>query len=115
MLQSKINIGDFDTKITIEQNTPSRNATTNEEIASWSTLTTVWSKRITKGSNQGYEADQQVAVNTKQYLIRYSTTANGIDETMRVLEGSDYFYISGLQKEPREGWIMITAENRDNA
>jgi SPP1 family predicted phage head-tail adaptor len=114
MLQSKVQIGEFDTKISIEKNTPTRHAVTNEEKSSWSVLAAVWSKKISKGSSLRYEADQQTALGTDQFLIRYSSTVSVVDETMRISLGGEYYYISGVHKEKREGWIMIDTEKRDN-
>jgi len=116
MLLGKINVGQLDEKIVIEQNTPTNDSTTNEEIKVWSTLSTVWGKKMPniKGGLSN-EASQPLEINERDYLIRYSSDVSGIDATMRMLIDSEYYYITNIKKHRREGYIFVTCEYRDNA
>lgn len=109
-------IGQMDTRIVVEQNTTTVDSVSNEPLDSWSELTEVWAQRMTKGGRLGFEANQQVANNVESYLIRYSSTANSIDASMRLYEKgtTDYYYITVVEKEKREGWILINCELKDN-
>ena len=115
MLKSSINIGNFDFRLVIQQNTISSDAVTNEPISSWSTLSTVWAKRTTNGGREGFEADQEVNTKTEIFLIRYSSDVASLDSTFRVYENgtTDYYYVTLVETQKREGWIKITAQRKD--
>lgn len=115
MLSNRIQIGRYDVRLVIQSNTPSVNATTNEREASWSTVTTVWAKRLTNGGAERFEADQEVSNNTEIYEIRYSSDVSGMDSTYRVYESgtTDYHYVKLVEKQKREGWIKLTTEIRN--
>ena len=115
MLKSSINIGNFDFRLVIEANTYSVNATTNERESSWSVLTTVWAKRVVNGGTERFEGDQLVARNSEIYLIRYSNNLANLDSTHRIYESgtTDYYYITLVEKQKREGWIRLIANIRD--
>jgi len=112
MLKNKIKIGEFDVRLVIESNTPTIDDTTNERIKVWSEVSTVWAKRMTRSGKEGYEADQQVATNKEAYLIRYSSDLASVDATHRIYEEgtTDYYYVLFVEKQRREGWILLTAE-----
>ena len=110
------NIGAMDVRLVIQKNTPTVNATTNEREAGWSDLTTVWAERLTKGGKEGFEADQEVAINREHFRFRHTSLVSSIDATHRVHEKdtTDYFYVTVVEKQKRQDWIMIQAEKRDN-
>jgi len=99
MLLNKTLIGNMDFRLLIQVNTPTNDSTTNEEIDNWNDLTTVWAKREVLGGRIGsaevYQSDQQVAIETEVFTIRYSTDVDSVDATMRVAESgtTDFFYI----------------------
>jgi len=105
-----INIADLDKKFIIEEPTFTRNATTNEQIKTWSTFATVWGKWL-QNSNERFEADQSVAINDSKILIRY---LSGVTETMRINDNSVYHYIKGIDQLDRNVTQVLRTEKRDN-
>lgn len=106
-----IRVGELDTRITIESSTSVKNAITNEPELTWSALKTVWAKELQPQSREDYEASQQVALDTVRWMIRRDTE---VTEVMRCVRGGNTFYISGIQDKGREGYMILTAEKRDN-
>lgn len=100
----------MDTKIIIESATTIKDAVTNEPEETWSTHSIVWGKELS-ASRDATEARQQVALTTKTYKIRRDAT---ITERMRINKGGVYYYINGIEDFGRQGYMIITAEKRDN-
>lgn len=105
-----INIADLDKKFIIEEPTFTRNATTNEQVKTWSTFATVWGKWVNK-SDERFEANQSVALNESRILIRY---LSGLTETMRINDDSTYYYIKGIEENDRQVTQVVRTEKRDN-
>lgn len=103
--------GDLDTLIVIQSATTAKDAVTNEPEKTWADLKTVWAKTLGPVSREAIEANQQVAVGTVRYMIRRDTA---ITETMRINKSSVYYYISGIEDFGRQGYMILTAEKRDN-
>jgi SPP1 family predicted phage head-tail adaptor len=102
----------MDVKIIIQSATTVKDAATNEPEETWADLKTVWAKEMkAPSSKEAHEANQQVAVSEVQWMIRRDTT---ITEQMRVNKSGAYYYISGIEDFGRQGFIIITAEMRDN-
>lgn len=106
-----IDFNEFDTTIVIESFTVVKNSITNEPEKTWSTFKTRKAKTLGPESKDKYEANQQVSLSTVRYKI-YRTPS--INEQMRIKKGSDYFYISGIADFGRQGYMIITAEKRNN-
>ncbi len=102
-------IGDFDTKVVIESQVKTRNATTSEEEITWQTFATAWANRNRK-SNESFEVQKQVANETGDWVIRYIA---GIDETMRVNDHGMYHYIKSIQRVDRNSILVLMTEKRD--
>jgi SPP1 family predicted phage head-tail adaptor len=107
----RVSFSEFDTQITIESATTVKNSVTNEPEQTWSTLKTIKAKELGPASREGIEASQQVALSTVRYKI-YRDTA--LTEIMRINKNNVYFYISGIQDFGRQGFMILTAEKRDN-
>jgi head-tail adaptor len=105
-----IRVGELDTQIVIESATTSKDAVTNEPEETWATHSTIWAKELS-ASRDTTEARQQVALTTKTYQIRRDTT---ITERMRINKNSVYYYINGIEDFGRQGYMIITAEKRNN-
>jgi head-tail adaptor len=105
-----INIADLDKKFIIEQVTHTRNATTGEQIKTYSTFATVWGKWI-KSSDEKSEGDQNVALQSGKVLIRW---LNGLTETMRLNDSIAYYYIKGIESVDRNITQLVKVEKRDN-
>lgn len=110
-----VNSGKFDVRLVIQNNVFTTDSVTNQRKDSWSTVSTVWAQRMTKGGRLGFEADQQVANNKETYLVRYSSTLASLNAKHRIYESgtTDYLFITTVEKQKREGWILITAEKKD--
>ena len=114
MLRSRNKIGELDRVLNIENNTPTKDATTGEPIDAWSAPITVRAKRLLRSGKESFEAEQEVDTNVESYIIRYSSQVSAIDGTYRVYEKgtTDYFYITLVEMERREGYITIKAERK---
>ena len=108
---SGIHFGQFDVRVTIEQPTEAINSVTGERtISAWTTFQKVWSKRMSL-SDERFEANQAVSLTGNAYMIRSLT---GISPLMRVNDGSEYFYIKGIETVDRKQYMVLKTEKRDN-
>jgi SPP1 family predicted phage head-tail adaptor len=110
---SRIAAGELNRRIAIQSFTTSADSTTNEEVKTWSSLySSLAAKRLGPKSNETFEANQQVANIEVRYLIRWK---DDITEVMRVIDGSDTYYIKGIEESSeRKAWKILTCEKRDN-
>jgi head-tail adaptor len=109
-MMGPVRFSEYDSQIVIESAATSNDAVTNEKEETWSTFKTVWSKEL-RASREAIEAQQQVAVTTGRWAIRRDAT---ITERMRINKSSVYYYISGIEDFGRQGYMILTAEKRDN-
>jgi head-tail adaptor len=112
-----IRVGELDRRITIQSYTEANHATSNQPRKTWSDLVTVYSKRVqprSRATDERFEANQQVAAEVYDFEIRDISTA--INHKMRIYDTVEarYFYITGINKLPRMGKIILTAQYRDN-
>lgn len=110
-MMGAVRFSEMDTQIIIESATTVKDAVSNEPEETWSTLKMIWGKQLGPQSKEQIEANQQVAVGTVRYMIRRDTAIN---ELMRINKSSVYYYISGIEDFGRQGYMIITAEKRDN-
>ena len=110
-MMGAVNFSGMDTLLTVQSSTVTKHAITNEPEETWSNLKTIKAKELGPASKEGYEANQQVALSTVKWMIRRDTS---LTEKMRVIRSSAYYYISGIQDFGRQGYMILTAENRDN-
>jgi SPP1 family predicted phage head-tail adaptor len=116
-MMGAVNFSGMDRRITIQSYTEANHEATNQPRKTWSNLVTVWARRHTnrsRSTDEGFEANQQVAVEVYDFEIRYIATV--IDHKMRIYDTAEqrYFYINGVNKMPRMGKIILTAQYRDN-
>jgi head-tail adaptor len=135
-----IDIGELDTRLLIQSWTSAKNAVTNQPVKTWANLKTIWVKELGPKSKEQFEARQQVAREEVRFFARSSSvfglltadnsnvtadnlniTADNylglvkiIDETMRCIRRGEMFYINGIESSGRRGFVIITAEKRDN-
>jgi len=108
-------IGRKDVRIQIQSRTSTKDAVTNEPLYTYTTFAHVWAEELGMPSGEKYEASQQVATNASRFRIRHShTVASSLNETCRIIRGSDTFEISKIEPIGRKSEILITAERRDN-
>lgn len=101
-------------RVTIQQNTPSRD-TYGEEIESWSALATVWAAVEPLAGTERYAADgaQTLATVDTRIRIRYWS---GITPGMRVLFGARTFDIQAvIHLEERQQELHLLCEERPDA
>jgi hypothetical protein len=106
-----IRIGELDRKVTIKQKSVTSESLTNEEVITYSTLRSVFMKRLGPKSNESFEANQQVAVSTVQYFGRYY---GDYDETMILDDDGIEYHIKGIEVMDRKSGVKLTCEKRDN-
>lgn len=106
-----IHFGQLDVRVRIEEPTVETNSVTGEKtITDWTEVTRIWAKRLSV-SDEKFEANQQVALNSSAYLIRFN---DEVDETMRVNDGEKYHYIKGIEHVDRQQYTMLKTERRGN-
>lgn len=107
------NIGAMDVELVIQSQTATYDAETNETIAgTWVDLATVWAEKLKDpDSMERFEGNQQVALKTYSFRIRYRSD---VTELMRVKRGTEVTYIKGIEEADREKFLVLTTEKRDN-
>lgn len=73
--------GDLTERITIQQNTPTRNLF-GEEVSVWSTLATVWAKVVATSGSEQISAARGLAQTIYTITLRYR---DDVDTSMQVL------------------------------
>lgn len=115
-MMGAVNFSGHDRKITIQSYTEANQEKTNQPVKTWSDMVTVWAKRYTNRApaKEQFEANQLVGHEVYDFEIRNTSTA--INHKMRIYDVYEerYFYITGVNKMPRQGKIILTAQFRDN-
>jgi len=85
--------------ITIENNTPTQDAT-GQEVDSWGTFATGWGevKPMPTGAEE-FMTEQPFSEQYYQVRMRYTPTTAGINTRMRLLEGGRVFDIERVHDE----------------
>lgn len=107
----KHKIHHFDHRIEIEE--PTETTTNAVTSVTWSEFIRRWAKFDIKGSNSSNEGEQEVNVIKRLYVVRYDSESKNITAKMRVVDDSQNWYITGIEKNRREGYINIYTELRD--
>lgn len=101
----------LDRKLTIQSQTTARNAS-SEAIATWSTLATVWGKRMPLRGAELYATNQVVAQAECKFRIRWR---DDLDESMRVVDDGTTYGIQHIadpadadSKIRRRHWMDLT-------
>lgn len=96
---------EMDRRITIQTNTPTQDAS-GEQVASWSTLATVWAK-IDKSSAAERFINQQVVGEVDMvFQIRYRSD---VTDKMRLVYGGQNYNIKGVTEVGRQRGTRIAA------
>lgn len=109
-LENTYKLGKMDYRVVIQKPTYTRQSNGEMKITGWTTHTTVWAERMAKGGREAYEAEQLTAVNEVNWRVRYLST---IIEDMRVSYNSTYYYITRIDVEGRNQYMILTTEKRD--
>jgi SPP1 family predicted phage head-tail adaptor len=134
------NIGEMNQRLKIQTWTSAKDAVSNQQVKTWADLKTIWVKELSRKSKERFEARQQVAMEEVEFLAHHNTafglltadnsniTADNIsitadnylglvkiiDETMRCVLRGEMYYINGVQASGEKGFVILTAEKRDN-
>lgn len=110
MLQSKLEIGRLDRRVTIQQLTNSPDEY-NQPVPTWATLATVWASVDDRSGGESFQAEQLTAYRHTVFIIRYRS---GIDETMRIVYNSRTYNIRLIKNPDRRRTLEITGELLDD-
>jgi SPP1 family predicted phage head-tail adaptor len=106
-----MNVGELDRRLILKQKTVSRDAW-NHPVATFTTLATVWGKKLDRLAGEAVGENQLVATNRTEFTIRYRTD---VTEDMIIEYDSENYYVTGTKEIGRKELLLITTELRDNA
>ena len=106
-------IGAYDRKVIIQQPTLESETNTGDvEETGWTTYKTLWARRVPKSSIERQENDQTMLIDMWEYWIRY-LDAPAVNDRMRILDDSKYYYIGGIKELDRKHGYVLTVYKRD--
>ncbi len=109
--------GSLDRRITLQRSTVSDTGNAyGEPQETWTTLATVWAKRVDASAAERYRAREVGAEITRHFRIRWSSDVSDLSPTDRVLYGGVVHAITGV-REPegtRNRWIEIDCVARQD-
>ena len=108
-METKINVGDFDTRIRFESSTVSKGSR-GESITTWKDHVSVWAKVSEGVSSEESGGYQLTAERTINITIHWRS---GLNNKMRVLYNGDYYYIGGTGALGRNQFMILTATSKD--
>lgn len=105
-------IGTMDQEIIVQTPVKVYNAVTNEQTKTWGTFATIWGQKlIPPAAREKFEGDQAVDLTTYRFRIRY---LEGLTAQMRFVVGTEINYITGIDANDRNRFLIVTTEYRDN-
>lgn len=111
MEASKINVGDFDTRIVIEQHTVAKDGR-GEVVKQWNVFATVWAKVEEPMSSEVVESNQVLGKRTINVTMHWRT---GVASDMRIKYNDEDYYIGGSGVLGRKQFLVLTATNKTNS
>jgi len=108
-METKINVGDFDTRIRFEKPTVSKGSR-GESITTWNDYKSVWAKVSEGVSSEDSGEYQLTGERTINITIHWRT---GLTNKMRVVYNGDYYYIGGTGALGRKQFMILTATSKD--
>lgn len=110
-----MNIGRLDRLVNIQSVSYAGDAYGDSQTPTWTNYATDVPARLdypgTSGSDDTFEANQEVNVSTVIFTVRYDS---GILDTMRLVYDSKNYKIVRMQEIGRQEGFKLTTENRDN-
>ena len=111
-----MNIGRLDRLVNIQSASYADDGFGDSQTETWVDYATNVPARLdypgnTTGSDDTFEANQEVNVSTLIFTLRYDS---GILDTMRVVYNSGNYKIIRMQEIGRRKGLKLTTENRDN-
>ena len=96
--------GKLDKKITIQQKTTTRDATTNQPQDTWSTFVELQAQRLEPRPTEQHTANQNYAQEEGTWRTRYVA---GITPLMRISYGGSFYEITGVREIERKKGLHI--------
>lgn len=107
-----VRIGEFDRKITVEQNTSLDNPD-GQPIPTWATYATRWAKRINGGGTEQVEQGKLRPSRSASWQVRYDATTAAITERMRVTFGGETWgIVRAFDPDDMRRLIQLDCEER---
>lgn len=113
----KLNRGELNRRITIKYKVATANAETNDEEIVWTTLRSVWAKRMGPKTSEMFEANQQVSNSQVRFLMGYQGSPNfatAISDNMLIDDNGTEYQVKGTETVGDNEATILTAEKRDN-
>lgn len=113
MLETGVQIGKLDRKITFQEPVYANNDHNEDEITDWENVVSVWAKTDQKQGSEVVDADRVTYYETTIFTIRHRTDLN---VRMRIIFQSVPYRIFSIveHKGSRKGYMEIAAEVMDN-
>lgn len=109
----RFKIGHLDRRLKFYKYSETNDSITNQAVESWEYQFVRQGKRIQKSAKSIQEARQERELKTFEYIIRYDPEAKLMDATWRLIDDEETLYISGTEKNRREGYIIIYCEYKE--
>lgn len=109
--------GELDRRITLQRATVSDTGNAyGEPQETWTTIATVWARRMDASAAEKYRAREVGAEITRRFRIRYSSDVSDISPTDRLLYNSVIHQITGIwePEDTRNRWIEIDCVARSD-
>lgn len=102
----------LDRRIQLQAPNATRDATFGAVQPGFTTVATVWAKRVEATGGTGTSAEQRVGSRSAQHLIRYR---NDVQAGWRIVDGTRRFRIVGMPAEVghRQGLLIDSEETTD--
>jgi len=103
-----LNIGDFNQRIEIQEETATR-GDSGQEILSWTAVFSCWASinKTASGAGENKAADQLVVTTPSDFTIRHR---EGITEKMRILFRGSYYSITNIEDLGRSRFMTIETQ-----
>jgi len=110
---SGIYIGELDRRLAFENVIINNNPIGNAPKQSYTDAFVLFGKFVTKAAAERFQSNQQIGVQLATVMIRYTSLVN---DQMRFkdLALGQYYYITDIQRNKREGYCIIQGEFHDN-
>jgi len=105
-MSQPLNAGEFDHRIALQQPASTQGAD-GGMTTEWTTLATVWAKRLGAKGREVYAGGVELALVDDVFQVRYGSAWAGIDATWRVMLGSTIYNVSAAVPVGRKERISI--------
>lgn len=106
-----LNAGDLDRRITIQRNSPTKDAF-GASKDNWADLATVWAKKIEVSDAERTRAAETAAIITTRFQVRWWSLVSDLNPKDRVLYGTLTYDIVAVKELGRREGLEISATAR---